>query len=151
MTITLYKIKDDARVVNKTLNNSTKIAEITAHYKSDVDILNPVLEIAYNASYTEANYFEVSDWGRKYFVKNITTGSQRLYIEGAVDVLTTYKTDIEKLRVVVERQEKDSNANKYLPDGMFRATARQIISTPYKLGQGFSKDQSIIMTTGGRS
>ena len=44
MTITLYKIKDDRRAVDKTLNNTTKVTELTAHIKSDCDILHPVLK-----------------------------------------------------------------------------------------------------------
>ena len=41
MTITVYKISDDRRVVNKTLG--TSVATLTAVIKNDADILYPVL------------------------------------------------------------------------------------------------------------
>ena len=151
MTIAIYKIKDDRRKVDKTLNNTTKVAEITAHIKSDCNMLHPVLEIAYNALIMDANYIYISDWGRYYFISNLTVGSQRIYIRADIDVLQTYSSQIKDLVCVVERQEATDKANRYLPDGMFRATARQVISTPYIFGQGFSKSQSIVLTTGGAS
>ena len=119
MTITLYKIPDDKRQVDKTLNSTTNLGDLTAHFKEDTDILNPVLEIAYNAIYTSANYVYISDWNRWYFITGMETGAQRLYLRCHVDVLYTYKDQIRALSCVIARQEDENNANLYLNDGMW--------------------------------
>lgn len=154
MTITLYKIKDDRRKVDKTLNNTTKVTELTAHIKSDCDILHPVLEVAYNASIMSANYIYIADWGRYYFISNIVTGAQRIFIHADIDVLQTYSAGIKDLTCVIERQEDINKSNIYLPDYMFRAKSIKTVSTPYIFPNSphtFTKNQSIILTTGGRS
>lgn len=114
MTITLYKIPDDKRTVDKTLNTTTNLGDLTAHFKEDTDILNPVLEIAYNATYTSANYCYISDWNRWYFITGMETGAQRLYLRCHVDVLYTYRDEIRDLKCVIARQEEKYNT--YLND-----------------------------------
>ena len=120
MTIKLYKIKDDARVVSKTVIDTgagaNLVASVTAHYKDDVNILDPVLEISYDPSYTDVNYIYVQDWNRYYFVTNMRAGAQRLFFTCHVDVLMSYKTDIGKLKCFVARQGDASKSNRYLND-----------------------------------
>lgn len=120
MIVYFYKISDDRKVVNKTTDATTLVQTCNSvHYKDDVDILNPVLEIAYDALLTTANYLYVPDWGRYYYINNITTGMQRLFFECHVDVLKSYDVDIRKLSCVIARQENSTNANLYLNDGMW--------------------------------
>lgn len=151
MTITLYKITDDKRQLTKTLNASNKVAELTAHIKEDSSVMQITLDVHYQSGLLTANYIYISDFGRYYYVRDMIVSRQRLIITANIDVLMTYRDDIKKLRCVIERQENKSNAKLYLPDGMFRATARQAISTPYIFDQGFSKSESIVLTTGGQS
>lgn len=119
MTITLYRIPDDKRQVDKTLNQTTNLGDLTAHFKEDTDILNPVLEIAYNAAYTGANYCYISDWNRWYFITGMETGAQRLFLHCHVDVLYTYRDQIRDLTCVIARQQDEGHANLYLNDGMW--------------------------------
>ena len=151
MTITLYRIPDDKRQVDKTLNSTTNLGDLTAHFKEDTDILNPVLEIAYNATYTSANYCYISDWGRWYFITGMETGAQRLYLKCHVDVLYTYRTGIRNLNCIVERIENKLAGNLYMNDIAFKSEVRKIISTR-KLSGAFDKGHSsFILTTGGKS
>lgn len=148
MTITLYKIPDDKRSVDKTLNNTTKLGDLTAHFKEDTDILNPVLEIAYNATYTEANYCYISDWNRWYFISGIETGAQRLYLSCHVDVLYTYRSQIRELSCVIARQE--NRYNLYLNDAkyhllQYKTVVREVFP------KSFSSRGSYVLAVGGDS
>lgn len=151
MTITLYKISDDKRQVDKTLNNDTKLGELTAHFKEDTDILNPVLEIAYNATYTSANYCYISDWNRWYYITGIETGAQRLYLSCHVDVLYTYRAEIRNLDCIIGRQEYKNNT--YLNDDVWRnLQARDVLTLHFKKnGNNTSlyRPCNFILTTGG--
>ena len=155
MIVYFYKIADDRKVVDKTTDSTTLVKTCNSvHYKDDVDILNPTLEIAYDATLTTANCLYVPDWNRYYYINNITTGMQRLFFECHVDVLKSYTSEIKDLYCVVQRQEDINKANLYLPDYMFRAKSIKTVSTPYIFPNSphtFTKNQSIILTTGGRS
>ena len=151
MTVTLYTIKDDRKKLEKTLNAANTIATITAHYKQDTDVLEPVFELAYNASYVTCNYIYVADWNRYYFVEKPITGSQRLYFKCKVDVLQSYATDIKKLDCIIARQKDEYNA--YLNDGVWRnLQARDVLTKRFsKSGHYTSLYQpcNFILTTGG--
>ena len=120
MTIKLFKIKDDARVVSKNVTEigagATLVGSVTAYFKDNVDILNPSLEIAYDPTYTDVNYIYVGAWNRYYFITGMTAGAQRLIFKCHVDVLMSYKTDIKKLKCFVARQGDASKSNRYLND-----------------------------------
>ena len=118
MTITVYKISDDRRVVNKTLG--TAVATLTAVFKNDADILYPVLEVAYNSSVLTANYLYIDTLHRYYYIKNIKLDRQRLFLECEVDVLKTYYDGIRNLTCVVSRQSNINKAQNYLNDDFFR-------------------------------
>ncbi len=148
MTITLYRISDDNRQLVKTTDNDHKLGDLTAHFKSDVDILNPVLEIAYSGTYATANYVYVSEWGRYYFVRNITTGAQRMFLECAIDVLMTYSAQIKNLECVLARQESKNNSNLFLQDGMFKVLQpKDVVVLPWDFT--FDKKGSFVLAVGG--
>lgn len=144
MTITVYKISDDRRVVNKTLG--TAVATLTAIFKNDADILNPVLEVAYNARVLTANYLYIDTLQRYYYIKNIKLDRQRLFLECEVDVLKTYYNEIKNLSCVVSRQE--NNFNTYLNDGVWRnLQPKEVITLPFT--QSFYRPCNFVMTVGG--
>ena len=144
MTITVYKISDDRRVVNKTLG--TAVAILTAVFKNDADILNPVLEVAYNASVLTANYLYIDTLHRYYYIKNIKLDRQRLFLECEVDVLKSYYNEIKNLSCVVSRQE--NNFNTYLNDGVWRnLQPKEVITLPFT--QSFYRPCNFVMTVGG--
>lgn len=144
MTITVYKISDDRRVVNKTLG--TSVATLTAVFKNDADILYPVLEVAYNASVLTANYLYIDTLHRYYYIKNIKLDRQRLFLECEVDVLKSYYNEIKNLSCVVSRQE--NNFNTYLNDGVWRnLQPKEVITLPFT--QSFYRPCNFVMTVGG--
>ena len=152
MTLNLYRISNDRRDVTKTISAETLLGTMTAHIKGDTDIMDPVFEIAYNATYMNANYIYCSEWHRYYFITEPPTVSQqRLLLKCHEDVLYSFKGQILNLDCVIERQESTGKSNRYLADGMFRALAKQQITTPYIFPQAFTKKLSIVVTTGGES
>lgn len=144
MTITVYKISDDRRVVNKTLG--TAVATLTAVMKNEADILYPVLEVAYNSSVLTANYLYIDTLQRYYYIKNIKLDRQRLFLECEVDVLKSYYNEIKNLSCVVSRQE--NNYNTYLNDGVWRnLQPKEVITLPFT--QSFYRPCNFVMTVGG--
>lgn len=144
MTITVYKISDDRRVVNKTLG--TAVATLTAIIKNDADILYPVLEVAYNSSVLTANYIYIDTLQRYYYIKNIKLDRQRIFLECEVDVLKSYYNEIKNLNCVVSRQE--NNYNTYLNDGVWRnLQPKEVITLPFT--QSFYRPCNFVMTVGG--
>ena len=147
MTITLYKIPDDKRALSKTLNATTKIADITGNIKTDCDILNPVFELSYSDSYLPVNYMYVPKFNRYYFVDPPKLSAQRMYLTCHVDVLESYKSQIEDLNCVIARQETAFNA--YLNDGVWRnLQAKDVLTLPFT--QSFYRPCNFVMTTGGK-
>lgn len=153
MTIKLYKIKDDRRRLEKTLNAETLQRTMTGHLKSDCSILDPIIEITYDPVIVGCNYMYIEEFERYYHITNIEVGSQRAFIHAHVDVLQTYALQIRQLDCIVERQESRDHSNLYLNDGMFRALNYKIISTvefpktPFMNGK--QNVDSLILTVGG--
>lgn len=86
--------------------NSTKIptggTTATVALKDDTSIMNPTIDSA--SIPVSANYFYISDFGRYYFVKNVTkVGATRNLFELEEDVLATYKTSIGSYSAFVSR------------------------------------------------
>lgn len=151
MTITFYKITDDKRQVSKTLNSTTKIKDSTGTMKTNCNIMDPVIEMSYDATLLQCNYLYIPEFSRYYFITRIEVGAQRMYLTAHVDVLQTYSTQIRALTCVIERQEDDDKAELYLTDKAFRAENRHVVSTR-RWDAHFSKDNcSYVLTTGGRS
>lgn len=113
LSITLYGTTDDARVIDKTL---TTVKSISAKPVEPMTILTPRFTIDYDADVIAANYAYISDFGRYYYITDIsiTTGN-RMTITLKVDVLKTYADDIKECSVVVSRSEAAGNPT-YIPD-----------------------------------
>lgn len=148
MTITLYKIAEDKRDVHKTLDLTTKVAELTATLKDNCTVTDPVIEITYNSSYLTANYIHIPAFGRYYFINKITVSQQRVLIEAHVDVLTTYYDQIKNDTAIVSRVENEGDANFYLSDKAFKALAYKVCATRV-FPKSFTKDLNFILTVAG--
>lgn len=103
MTVDLLSTSDDPRTLDKT---TTAIASLTAKPTENCSILSPRLIINYTAAASAANYMYIQDFGRYYFIDNITvsTGSE-LILSGSVDVLKTYSSEIKACEATVIRSE----------------------------------------------
>ena len=103
-TLDLYKNTDDPKVVNKTPGAVQR--EVTCNPYGAVNLVNPQLEIDYNATALECNYCYVGAFGRWYFINDITiTPAQKMILSCSVDVLYTFKDQIPNLKACIVRSE----------------------------------------------
>lgn len=101
MTVTFYNTNDTYNTVNKALTQIKGFDSLPN--KQDIDILNPSIIMTYDASYlTQVNYMYIDDFKRYYFVKITGLTGGRVQIDGIVDALMSWKSDILKLTGIVE-------------------------------------------------
>lgn len=115
MTIQCYSISDDPRKLNKTLGNAV-VTLTGVRFKDDTSILKPVLDVAYNEDLFGCNYLHIGVLHRFYFIRNIITTNNRLYLECEVDPLYSHLGEIKELKCFIARQQKSSYGCKYLND-----------------------------------
>lgn len=143
MVVILYEVSDDNRVVTKTLNN---LISVDCTIYNDVKILKPVLLLDYRATLTTYNYAYISEYGRYYYIDDITLlpgGKMQLTL--SVDVLMTYADDIKNLVGTVDRSQ--SKFNGYIVDDKYKSVAyRQIVAK--KFPNSMENDSLILMTVG---
>lgn len=118
VSVTFYNCSDDNRTINKNLVTG---ATISAELYDPTSVIRPFLRVDYNANYLNYNYMYIADFNRYYFIKNITTDSGgALIIEGTVDVLMSYRTQINNLNAIAVRlpnkDQPGSWRSSYIPD-----------------------------------
>lgn len=104
MIVNLYRCSDDRRVVSKAL---TPIAtNISIIPKEQLDILMPRIRLAWNSSYLSANYMQIPDLSRYYYISDMLLNiGHNIDIIGSVDVLKTYDAQIRALNATIIRSE----------------------------------------------
>lgn len=117
-TIQLYNVSDDPRKLNKTLGTPIEVTNVRP--TDIVDLMNPSFILDYNESYTTKNYlYAAAPFDRYYFITDMKIDiGKKIVISCAVDVLYTYREDIEKINANVVRSEKFTEA--YLPDPEYK-------------------------------
>ena len=151
MKIIFYKVTDDRIVMNKDISGTHKIKEVTGTWKTDCNVLEPNIEVAYDGSLMSANYCYIGDFGRYYFLEPPVLSTQRMLFKCSVDVLKSYADDIKKLRCVIARQQDpEYHSNRYLNDGMFRALQPKNVLT-FNFPNSFSTDGALVLAVGGHA
>lgn len=112
MTVTFYQLSINPIVLNKTLGTGT---DKTCVVKDNLDVLNPVFELDFDASILSKNYMYVADLGRYYFITSIEIVNHVIIARGHVDVLKTYNTQIRSGKCTATRSNKK---NLTIPDTM---------------------------------
>ena len=106
---------DDRRKLFKQISFSVSA---DCYIKDNRSIVNPVFVLDYNPAIISLNYAYVSDFGRYYFINNISVApGGKMEVDCSVDVLQTYNNQIASLSVEVSRQE--FLVEPYLPDSNF--------------------------------
>ena len=135
MTVQFYNTSDDTRVINKTL--SGEIEKTGIRFKDDTNILQPILDLDYDERLFTKNYCHIGKLGRYYFIKDIITTNNRLYVHCEVDVLKTYESEIKGTNAFVVRQGRTSMAeddkadilaNALIPDDTYPVQANRVVS-----------------------
>lgn len=150
MTVTLFNNSSDRRQLNK---NLTEIKTISAISKGDINIISPTIIINYFNN-VDFNYCYISDFNRYYFVNSISLlQGQRVQIELKIDVLMTYKADIENLKVNILRYENIEPSLLYdsrIP--LFSETVQKVIEFPeniFNLENPSENSKNFLLTVAG--
>lgn len=149
MTIGLYYNKSDERKLNKDLDT---IATYNGYLKNECSIQNPTvfIEGAFNiGNNINANYMFLPDYRRYYYITDITQVRANLVkISGRVDVLMSFKDEIQNSIGIVRRQEH--NYSLFLDDGSLKVYQDKLIICK-EFPNGFPKenDHFILVTAGG--
>lgn len=127
ITVTFYNCADDKRVMSKTLTTGSTV---TAELYDKTSVISPAIRLAYSASYTQYNYMYIAEFNRYYFITNMTTDSGgAIIIQGEVDVLQTYNTEIGNLPAIVVRAARKNQ------DGSYRSTWIEDTRLPIQSGR----------------
>lgn len=121
-------------VVNKEISVNSYALRLRGTFRDNIDFINPIFDIEWTQIPT-FNYVYLNMFGRYYFVDNIECVRNNLYrIYCSIDVLMSYKEQLQDLQVYVTRQE--NNYNEYLPDEKLPSNSKTFsqIYEPYQVG-----------------
>lgn len=136
LRVNLFFMNSDKNVINK---------ELVVKKEMDIDLIDPTevlhprLKLSALSEFPTANYMEIVPWGRFYFVNNDEYAHKVGYIQCEVDPLMSFKSDIMKTEVLIDRSTK---GNLYLPDAQMLEYAYPYIQT-FELSQMSGKQLSI--------
>ena len=151
-TVKIQRCSSEPIRVNKEVNT---MLELQGVLRDGSSIINPVILIEDTVGLdvlNVANYMEIPDFGRRYFIGDIVSVRNGLVqISGHVDVLSSFTGDLLLNKGIVFRQEKDWNL--YLNDGVLEAYQNPIVVTKV-FPDGFTGDepggQSYVLALAGR-
>lgn len=143
MTITLYNVTDAPNVLNKSLGTGTAIT--TAQPVQPCDFLAPAFILDKSSGVLSANYLVTDSTleNRCYFItdKQLISGG-RVLVSCAVDVLSTYATDIIASTGVVMRAENPQSImlhDSKFPITNYRDTYSYLFNaTPFSAANGWN-------------
>lgn len=134
MTVTLYSNKSEPERMNKTIQ-AVKTVEVKL-LTLDTDVIDPVLELSGNVP-TDVNYFYVPTWKRYYYAKPAQLANGMYRIEGHVDVLMSFRGQIEGCTGIAARNAKKWNA--YIADNEVQS-AQNLNFVTKAFPKGFRQD-----------
>lgn len=144
MNIKLYTNKSDDNIVTKDI---VEVASFSGVLREGCSVINPVIKIEnFNRSLVnQLNYAMIEQFGRYYFIKDITFVGNLTEISMHCDVLSSWQTQLKSLDAIISRNENKYNL--YLQDGLFRTYANPHISIkPFP--DGFNEFQYIFTVAG---
>lgn len=103
MKITFYQNSSTTNRVDKSSYLTEMITIDNVKLKETESALTLGLELKYNSSVFNSNYFYCEQTGRYYFITDIKLGvGNKIYVVGSVDVLYTFKDSILNSSAIVE-------------------------------------------------
>lgn len=119
-------------VVNKEISVNSYALRLRGTFRDNIDFINPIFDIEWTQIPT-FNYVYLNMFGRYYFVDNIECVRNNLYrIYCSIDVLMSYKEQLQDLQVYVTRQE--NNFDDLMPDS--KVPSRLEFENTYGRGEG---------------
>lgn len=104
-TVTFYTCTANPKKLDKSGDLVAIGTAKTLHGKHEIDMLNPVFAVDYNATLLPANYCYVAEFDRYYFITLSTDTAQRIFVHGTVDVLYSHAASIKNCPCTIVRSE----------------------------------------------
>lgn len=144
MTIKLYKTPSEVNKVTKVLNDEL---ELTGELRESSSVITPIIKIE-DDDLTDYNYAYIPEFGRYYFITNITSVRNGLWeLAMRVDVLMTYADEIKANTAVIAR---NSNLwNLYYQDEQFKILNYETIQTKAFSASLSPSSQIVLICAGG--
>lgn len=126
MQISLFTCNAERNRVNKYNYLSNRFV-MDGSLRKATSAMNIVIEVEKsNPLLYQYNYMYIEEFGRWYYIDDISSVRTGLWeISATVDVLMSFKNDILKAMVIVDKIEDESKANLYLDDGSFVMDSRK--------------------------
>lgn len=112
MRATLYKNHSDERYLNKDLSSIGTYNNLV--FKDDEDLVTPTFKVTDSSFSEECNYIYVRELGRYYYIRSRRFSRQCLFLECQVDVLMSFRNEINNMTGIISRNERLYNL--YLND-----------------------------------
>lgn len=145
MEVIFYYNASDARVINKNIIGGESFDGVP---RGDVSVMTPFIRFETDGI-LRYNYAYIPEFQRYYSVVNRTAYREGVWdVEFAVDVLMSFRGDINQLSVVVDKQSMLSNGNEYIDDASLVAE-NVMFQTVYNFQNGFNDTGEFILITAG--
>lgn len=143
MTIKLYKTPSEVNKVTKVLTDELSL---TGELRESSSVITPNIKIE-DDDLTDYNYAYIPEFGRYYFITNITSVRNNLWeLAMRVDVLMTYADEIKANTAVIAR---NSNLwNLYYQDEQFKILNYETIQTK-AFGVSLNPSSQIVLICAG--
>lgn len=144
MNIILY---NNTSEINKIGKNLTMAQTLSGTLRDTTNIINPVILVNV-ASINDKNYCYISDFGRYYFITDITVVRTGLFaLSLSVDVLESFKEDIKNLSVILSNTQT-MGLNNYLPSNVFTRNVKARTDI-LNFANGLNESGEFILITAG--
>ena len=145
MEITLYKTSEENNKIDKTLSEPYKMI---GSLRNESSVIRPSILVEVENP-TNYNYMYIPDFGRYYFIKEMTSVRTNLWrLDCEVDVLKSYANEIKTLTVIIDKNKDYSRTNQYLDDGSFIIENKNTIEIK-NVSNGFNDEASYVLVTAG--
>lgn len=145
MDVVFYYNQSDDRKINKVLVlGETFVGSL----RDSVSIMNPVIRFE-KADILRYNYAYIPEFQRYYAITNIVAYREGIFdVSMDVDVLMSFRNDINNFNVIVDKQSMPVNGDEYIDDGSL-VSENVMFKTIYDFPNGFNDTGEYILITAG--
>jgi len=145
MKVKFYYNHSDDRKINKFLQEGETFE---GELRDEVDVMNPIIRFD-TPGVLRYNYAFVPELQRYYIVTDRTCFREGIWdVTFEVDVLMSFRGDIGKLQVIVDKQSMAENGDEYIDDGSL-VSDNVTFQTVYNFPNGFNSTGEYILITAG--
>lgn len=145
MEVQFFYNQSDARVINK---NLTEGETFSGQARDEVDVMSPII-LFDKPEVLRYNYAYIPELQRYYDIVNRNSFRDGLWeVTFSVDVLMSFRGDINQLNVVVDKQSMLENGNEYIDDSSLVAE-NVMFQQVYDFPSGFNSTGEFILITAG--